>query len=96
MWDLPELRDLQFDLIIDDGLHVCEANMIFFENSIHKLKKNGLYIIEDVLNRNINHFIYRLDLLKSKYEFFYKINKMNNPKNDLDNTLVLINFNGIY
>jgi hypothetical protein len=48
MWNLnDELKD-EFDIIIEDGLHTPEANINFFENSIHKLKKNGYYIIEDV------------------------------------------------
>ena len=42
-----ELKD-EFDIIIEDGLHTQSANISFFENSIHKLKKNGYYIIEDV------------------------------------------------
>ena len=48
MWnDHPELRD-NFDIIIEDGLHTYAANVCFFENSIHKLKSNGYYIIEDI------------------------------------------------
>jgi len=37
-----------FDIIIEDGWHTFPAQVTFFENSIHKLKKNGFYIIEDV------------------------------------------------
>lgn len=48
-----ELENIEFDIIIDDGIHDVSfdnksGNKIFFENSIHKLKKNGFYIIEDV------------------------------------------------
>ena len=39
-----------FDLIIDDGLHEYEAAKNLFFESFHKLKKGGLYIIEDVSN----------------------------------------------
>jgi hypothetical protein len=39
---------VQFDLIIDDGLHAFEANRNFLENSFHMLKSGGLFIIEDV------------------------------------------------
>lgn len=45
MWDTLD----PFDIIIEDGLHTFEANVCFFENSIHKLNTNGYYIIEDVL-----------------------------------------------
>lgn len=46
MWNL--VGDVEFDVIIDDGLHKHYANRCFFENSYHKLKKGGLYVIEDV------------------------------------------------
>jgi len=52
MWDsLPDM-----DIIIDDGLHTFEANVTLFENSIHKLKPNGIYVIEDIDNLNIQRF----------------------------------------
>ena len=44
-----------FDIIIDDGLHEPEANLKFFFNSFSKIKKNGVYIIEDVNNQNIDY-----------------------------------------
>ncbi len=47
LWNEKELEE-NFDIIIEDGLHTFEANVCFFENSIHKLKKNGYYIIEDI------------------------------------------------
>jgi hypothetical protein len=47
LWDTPELQE-EFDIIIEDGLHEVEHNVIFFENSIHKLKVGGVYIIEDL------------------------------------------------
>lgn len=43
----------QFDIIIDDGLHEPEANYNFFINSFHKLKKDGVFIIEDIKNKNL-------------------------------------------
>jgi hypothetical protein len=50
MWsNIPE----EFDIIIDDGLHEAHANITFFENSYHKLKKGGIFIIEDILNFDV-------------------------------------------
>ena len=46
MWEKTGVE--KFDIIIDDGLHEPKANLNFFFNSIHKLKENGIYIIEDV------------------------------------------------
>ena len=52
MWEsLPDM-----DIIIDDGLHTFEANVTFFENSIHKLKPTGTFVIEDIHNINIERF----------------------------------------
>lgn len=48
MWESIKVEE--FDIIIDDGLHEPEANYNFFINSFHKLKKNGIFIIEDVSN----------------------------------------------
>jgi len=48
MWE--NIKVEEFDVIIDDGLHEPEANYNFFINSFHKLKKNGVFIIEDVSN----------------------------------------------
>lgn len=47
MWNEPELQE-DFDIIIEDGLHTFDANICFFENSIHKIRKGGVYIIEDI------------------------------------------------
>lgn len=52
----PELHD-PFDIIVEDGWHTFPAQVTFFENSIHKVKQHGFYIIEDVHD----------DLLEEKY-----------------------------
>lgn len=40
--------DVEFDIIIDDGLHTPEANKLTFEAWFPRLKRGGLYIVEDV------------------------------------------------
>jgi SAM-dependent methyltransferase len=50
MWNLIGVDE--FDVIIDDGLHKNYANECFFENSYHKVKKGGLYVIEDISNND--------------------------------------------
>ena len=37
-----------FDFMVDDGPHTYSSNYLFYINSIYKLKKNGIYIIEDI------------------------------------------------
>ena len=37
------------DIIVDDGLHTFDAGKCFFENAIDLLKRDGTYVIEDVV-----------------------------------------------
>ena len=46
MWNNININN--FDIIIDDGLHTYDSMVNFFYNSYDKLKKNGIYIMEDV------------------------------------------------
>jgi len=41
-------KDIQFDFIIDDGLHTPEANAMTFKHLIRFLKPTGRFFIEDV------------------------------------------------
>ena len=58
MW--KEIRIQNFDIIIDDGLHTTDANINLFINSFNKLKKNGIYIIEDVHSLELNNIMEKL------------------------------------
>lgn len=76
-----------FDVMIDDGLHVFEAGICLFENSIHKLANGGIYIIEDVKSRDL--------LLYQRYfaDKNYRVNFINLFRHDVlqvDNNLVVI------
>jgi SAM-dependent methyltransferase len=85
-----ELKD-QFDIIIDDGLHTFNANRQFLESSIHKLKKNGIYIIEDVLNTEIDRWLKFLNISNNiKFNFKFLILRIPNNYNKYDNNLILI------
>jgi hypothetical protein len=37
-----------FDIMIDDGLHTFSAGITLFSQGIKHLKKNGIYVIEDI------------------------------------------------
>jgi hypothetical protein len=43
-----ECGEDNFDLMVDDGLHIASAGKTLFMNSIKYLSDSGLYIIEDV------------------------------------------------
>lgn len=51
---LWEKIPVEFDIIIDDGLHEAYANIIFLDNSFHKLRSGGIFIIEDIMNTEID------------------------------------------
>ncbi len=91
MWDNNELKNKEFDIIIDDGLHEFHANVCFFENSIHKLAIGGVFIIEDILNyitawsSQLTSWIEKYPNLSFRYYNLY--NPMGNNK---DNTLIIV------
>lgn len=67
MWDAIPVE--AFDLIIDDGLHQFDAGVCLFENSFHKLRPGGLYIIEDVGAEAMTRFITYFHDFPHKVEF---------------------------
>ena len=89
MWSQPDLS-LPFDLIVEDGLHTFEANKCFLENSIHKLKPEGLYIVEDI--SQISLFEKQIEVWKDMFpDFTFNLVKIPNQRNKLDNNLLLVN-----
>jgi hypothetical protein len=47
MWEA--IGPQQFDLIVDDGMHLFESNSCFFQHSYDRLKRWGYYVIEDII-----------------------------------------------
>ena len=74
-----------FDLIIDDALHIFKANIIFFEIAINYLDKKGFYIIEDVSKREF--YLFR-EYFANKKNYDVKIIDIYNKFTQ--NSLVLI------
>jgi hypothetical protein len=93
MWDNPQIINLMFDIIIEDGLHEFEANLSFFENSVHKLKKGGLFIIEDLNMRSLNKFKLILPKLSDKYYYLnFDIIEIPNSQNQYDNNILVVKY----
>jgi len=90
MWEEPVLEE-NFDIIIDDGLHTFDANVCFFENSIHKLNPGGYYIIEDIVIDEYHLFVNKFDEWQTTYDDC-EITILNIPslQNAFDNRLVVI------
>ena len=61
--------DGEFDIMIDDAIHTFDANKTFFLNSIHKLSKNGIYIIEDVFNDQLQKWTDDLPIIQAYYPY---------------------------
>jgi SAM-dependent methyltransferase len=90
MWNEPDLQD-NFDIIIEDGLHKFNANVIFFENSIHKLKPNGYFIIEDIENSQEYLFEPKIKEWESQYkDCLFKLLKIPSTRNYFDNNLLVV------
>lgn len=87
MWDTLD----PFDIIIEDGLHTFEANVCFFENSIHKLNTNGYYIIEDVLKEEEPFFLEKIKEWQLTYpDCEFTMLTIPSTKNIFDNALVVV------
>lgn len=41
-------KDIEFDIILDDGSHICSDVIATFEIMFPKLKNGGLYVVEDL------------------------------------------------
>lgn len=90
MWEESALQE-PFDIIIEDGLHTFAANVCFFENSIHKLKTHGYYIIEDVLKEDEPFFIEKIKEWQLMYpDCVFTMMTIPSTKNHFDNALVVI------
>jgi len=50
---LEQIPDRKFDIVIDDGLHEYHAGISLFENVIDRLSDYGIYVIEDVRQRDV-------------------------------------------
>lgn len=85
MWDY--FNKINFDIIIDDGLHTFEGGTKLFQNSFSRLRIGGVYIIEDVRQKDklrfleyftqTDHRFMFVDLIRPKYQL-------------LDNSVIII------
>ena len=90
MWNETDLQE-NFDIIIEDGLHTFSANVCFFENSIHKLKPNGYFIIEDILKVEESLFVRKIKEWELQYhDCQFTLLKIPSLCNNCDNILVVV------
>jgi len=90
MWNEPNLQE-NFDIIVEDGLHTYNANVCFFENSIHKLNPNGFYIIEDITKNDEHLFNKKIKEWELQYtDCLFTLLKIPSSFNNCDNTLLVV------
>jgi hypothetical protein len=80
------IGNINFDIIIDDGLHEYNANICLFENSFKYLSKQGIYIIEDVFFKDKKKFF---EYFQSR-NYNFSIIDIFHKKNISNNCLVII------
>ena len=82
--------DTKFDLILDDGLHTLLGAKVFFENSIHKLTDNGVYIIEDVQGHQEDMYVNYFEQVSDQYGMDFVFYDLPYNRNTTDNNIILI------
>jgi hypothetical protein len=92
LWGNDLLKNLQFDIIIEDGLHEFHANLNFMKCSLHKVKTNGIYICEDLKLETVELFKLNLKDLRDEYpNYTFEIVQLENVNNIYnDNNLLVI------
>jgi len=91
LWNISDLINLEFDIIVDDGLHEFNANLTFFENSFYKLKKGGKYIIEDLFPETIKNFEDIKEQLIIKHDILsFEVLNLVKDHYPIDNSILVI------
>lgn len=92
LWENNNLPD-KFDIIIEDGLHTFDAQVNFFENSIHKIKNDGVYITEDIHLCDINRFKNKILEWNNNYPILeFRLEVIPNTINQLDNIVMCVQY----
>lgn len=81
------LKDIEFDIIIDDGLHHFPTNLMVMNYLLPKVKKGGYYIIEDIIHSEYNYRYIDFSTLNGKN---YQYVRLPNVQNDVDNNLFIV------
>lgn len=91
MWKNIDLQETDFDVIIDDGKHEFIPNYNFLVCSISKLKKNGIFIVEDLTSNTLIEFKNICNSLQDRFDLnFIECLEIENPNNKIDNNILLI------
>lgn len=81
------LSSVEFDIIIDDGLHFCPVNFNVMRLLLPKLSSNGYYIIEDIVDTEYDYRYIDFESLQNRN---YQYIRLPNPSNSVDNNLFIV------
>jgi len=62
------LNNFTPNVVIDDGLHTLDAAITLHKNCINRVASGGFYIIEDVIDENLDSLKEHLNQYNDKYE----------------------------
>jgi hypothetical protein len=90
LWNMPELAGKSFDIILEDGLHVFDAQYLFMKKSLHKVRDGGIYICEDVPDSDFERWKTCLRGLAQEYpNKSFEYVKIDNNMNEW-NSIILV------
>lgn len=81
------LKDIKFDIIIDDGLHIFSVNCNVMKYLLPKLNPGGYYIVEDIIHDQYDYKHVDLSLIGSRN---YQYIRLPNSRNNCDNNLFVV------
>jgi hypothetical protein len=81
------ISNVNFDIIIDDGLHLCPVNFNVMKLLLPNLKRDGYYIIEDIIDREYSYHYIDFESLQNRN---YQYVRLPNPDNTIDNNLFIV------
>lgn len=85
--------DVEFDIMIDDACHCIDANAFFFEHSVCKLARDGIYVIEDINDMYIPAWIEKIKAWCIRYpDLCFELVKVYNELIYAANTLLVIRY----
>jgi hypothetical protein len=80
------IGNINFDIIIDDGLHEYNANICLFENSFKFLSTKGIYVIEDVFFKDQKKFF---EYFKNR-NYNFSVIDIHHSNNISNNCMIII------
>lgn len=85
---LDKIKEVNFDIVIDDGLHTFLAGKTLFSNVFHRLSADSVYVIEDVHLEDLDSYCEFFNNYPV-YFYFVKLKRTNEPINSDNNLLVV-------